>query len=95
MISPTVPEVPTIVTLLVVNFTPPSIEIVPPTDTFEVKVETPETLSCLVNNVGPVTVVIPANVETPETLKVSREVFPLTVRALVGFVVPIPTLESV
>ena len=28
-------------------------------------VETPETFSCLVNKVGPVTVVIPAKVETP------------------------------
>ena len=34
-------------------------------------------------------------VATPETFKVSREVFPLTVRALIGFVVPIPTLDSV
>ena len=30
--------------------------------------ETPETLNCLVNNVGPATVVIPAKVERPETL---------------------------
>ena len=32
-------------------------------------VVTPETLSCLENNVVPVTVVIPANVETPVTLR--------------------------
>ena len=31
----------------------------------------PETLSCLVNNVGPVTVVIPANVANPTTLSFS------------------------
>ena len=37
-----------------------------------VKVETPETLSCLANNVEPVTVVIPANVEIPVTLRVSN-----------------------
>jgi hypothetical protein len=35
------------------------------------------------------------SVETPETFNVSRKVFPSTVRALVGFVVPIPTLENV
>ena len=35
-----------------------------------VAVTTPETLSCLANNVVPVTVVIPAKVETPTTLRV-------------------------
>ena len=34
-----------------------------------VNVETPETFSCLANNVGPVTVVIPEKVETPETTR--------------------------
>ena len=36
-------------------------------------VTTPETLSCLANNVVPVTVVIPAKVETPTTLRVVND----------------------
>ena len=35
-----------------------------------VNVEIPETLSCLVNSVDPVTVVMPAKVESPTTLRV-------------------------
>ena len=43
-------------------------------------VETPETLSWLVNSVGPVTVVIPANVDKPETLNcLVNSVGPVTV----------------
>ena len=49
-------------------------EKIPPTPvevgtTFSVllNVETPDTLNCLVNNVAPVTVVMPANVDSPVT----------------------------
>ena len=38
-----------------------------------VAVTTPETLSCLANNVVQVTVVIPAKVETPTTLRVVND----------------------
>ena len=45
-----------------------------------VDVVTPETLSCLANNVVPVTVVIPANVESPETFNcLVNNVPPVTV----------------
>ena len=43
------------------------------------KVDTPDTFNCFVNNVSPVTVVIPANVDNPVTFKVLVSVFPLTV----------------
>ena len=45
-----------------------------------VDVVTPETLSCLANNVVPVTVVMPANVESPETFNcLVNNVSPVTV----------------
>ena len=42
------------------------------------KVATPDTFNCFVNNVSPVTVVIPANVETPVTFKAPVVVPPET-----------------
>ena len=47
----------------------------------------PETLNCLANSVGPVTVVIPAKVETPETLNWFVNVVPVTV-------IPAPRVEN-
>ena len=45
--------------------------VAPPTTTL-LSVEIPETLNCLVNSVGPVTVVIPANVERPITFRLAK-----------------------
>jgi len=42
-------------------------------------VTTPETFNCLANNVGPVTVVMPAKVETPETLRLVAPMVPTVI----------------
>ena len=53
--------------------------------TSPLNVETPETLSCLANNVEPVTDVIPASVEIPVTSRVENTGFGVNVTVAMPF----------
>ena len=59
--------------------------------------ERPATLNCFVNNVSPVTVVIPANVANSATFNTSKSVCPSTSRlslktVLPTIIIPVPAL---